>query len=240
MFALLRAKPPEKIAPPDEIDGVMVRLSKRAKRMALRVDNKTGRVILTLPERKRWTTQIISKAEKFVRDNRAWIAAHDKPRRKQALAAGDSLQILDKTYVLQHQAGRGLSRIEDDSIIVTGDPAYFTRRLKDVLKKEALHVITKRAAEKAALLGLAPSDIVLRDPATRWGSCAVDGKMMFSWRLILTPDYVLDYIVAHEVAHRRHMNHGPGFWRLCLSLTPRGREAKVWLRAHTDSVMSII
>lgn len=240
MFPLLRRAAPEKIAPPDKIGGIAVRISARAKRMALRVDNKTGRVVLTLPQRKKWTTHIINRAEKFVRDNRAWIVAHDKPRHTRPLAAGDTLNLLDKTYVLAHQAGRGLSHLEDDKIIITGAPEHFNRRLKDFLKKEALRIITDRAAQKAQLIGLPPSEIVLRDPATRWGSCGPDGRMMFSWRLILTPDDVLDYVVAHEVAHRKHMNHGPAFWRLCLSLTPRGRAAKQWLREHADSVMSAV
>ena len=76
------------------------------------------------------------------------------------------------------------------------------------------------------------------DPKTRWGSCAPDGSMMFSWRLILAPPDVLDYVVAHEVAHRIHMNHSPKFWALCASLTADAGEAKRWLKKNGHALMA--
>ncbi|MBL4691914.1 MAG: M48 family metallopeptidase, partial [Magnetovibrio sp.] len=74
--------------------------------------------------------------------------------------------------------------------------------------------------------------ITVRDTRSRWGSCTVSGQLNFSWRLVLAPDFVLDYVVAHEVAHLMHKNHGKAFWDLTKRLTERTDEAKAWLNAH--------
>lgn len=237
---LLKAAP-QSICP-TEIAGVPVRVSARARRMALRQDARSGRVVLTLPQRKTWTTKALIAAESFIRQNRDWIARHNSAAATgpgAGLLPGGSLRVLDRDYSLVHQPGRGLSRIEDDRIIITGAAEHFARRLRDFLKREAAAVLSARTREKTTQLNLPLRDVRVRDPATRWGSCGTDGRIMYSWRLILAPDYVLDYVVAHEVAHRVHMDHSRAFWRLCLSLTARGGEAKRWLKAHGASVMRI-
>ncbi len=226
---------------PQTIAGVPVKVSARAKRMALRQDSRTGQIVLTLPQRKTWTAKAEAAAKGFVEANRAWIARHSAPARAVAkpLAPGDRLSLLGRDYILAHQAGRGVSRLEGERIIVTGQADHFPRRLRDLLKREAEKILSQRTHDKAAQLGLPPRAVRLRDPATRWGSCGPDGRIMYSWRLILTPDFVLDYVVAHEVAHRVHMDHSRAFWRLCLSLTARGAEARAWLKQHGSSVMKL-
>ena len=74
--------------------------------------------------------------------------------------------------------------------------------------------------------------INIRDQKSRWGSCSTDGVLNYSWRLVLAPPYVLDYVAAHEVAHLREMNHSTRFWRLVLSHCPGSRSAKTWLKLH--------
>lgn len=235
-----RATPAPAALPPADIDGVPVRVSSRSRRMALRVEARTGRVVLSLPAVRRWTPQRLAAARGFIAQNREWIVRHDAPvADNAALQPGDSLTVGDATYTLAHQPGRGLSRFDGETIVITGNAAYFARRLRDFLKKHAQDVLTARTQEKCAQLGLPPRAVTLRDPATRWGSCGPDGRIMYSWRLILVPDWVLDYVVAHEVAHRVHLDHSRAFWRLCLSLTPRGTEARRWLRAHGAGVMRL-
>lgn len=224
-------------APPDEIGGVPVRVSARAKRMAMRGDARTGRIVLVLPKRKTWTAKMQAAALSFVQAHVEWIRKHDKPVVAAGLQPQQQLSLLDRTYTLHHQAGRGLARIEGDNIVVTGDIAHFDRRCRDFLKRYAAEILTARVHEKAKLAGVTVRDVRLRDPASRWGSCGTDGEIMLSWRLILLPEFVMDYIVAHEVAHRVHMDHSRNFWRLCLSLTSRGSEAKRWLRIHGSDVM---
>ncbi len=231
-------RPPVAVsAPPDDIGGVPVRISARAKRMALRAEARTGRIVLVLPRRKTWTAKMQAAALSFVTANREWIAAHDKPVERRGLQSGQHIQVLDRTYTLRHQAGRGLARIDGDDIIITGGVAYFDRRCRDFLKRHAAEVLTARVHEKARAAGVSVREVRLRDPASRWGSCGPAGEIMLSWRLILLPEFVMDYIVAHEVAHRVHMDHSRNFWRLCLSLTTRGNEARRWLKIHGQDVM---
>lgn len=78
--------------------------------------------------------------------------------------------------------------------------------------------------------------IGVRDQKSRWGSCSPDGHLSYSWRLIMAPPHVLDYVAAHEVAHLRHMNHGIRFWRLVLQHCDRVHEAKRWLRANAEDI----
>jgi predicted metal-dependent hydrolase len=77
-----------------------------------------------------------------------------------------------------------------------------------------------------------PRRISMKDTRTRWGSCAADGSLAFSWRLVMTPDFVQDYVASHEVAHLKHMNHGKRFWALVNRLTPHTATAIPWLRAE--------
>lgn len=232
-------RPPAITAPPEDIGGVPVRISARAKRMALRGDARSGRIVLVLPRRKHWTAKMHHAAESFVAAHRDWIARHDKPVKKQVLVDGQSLSLLGVDYTLRHVAGRGVARMEGLDIIITGGAAHFDRRCRDFIKRYAADVLTARVHDKARLAGVGVRDVRLRDPASRWGSCGVDGDIMLSWRLVLLPEFVMDYIVAHEVAHRMHMNHSRAFWRLCLSLTARGSEARRWLRLHGQNVMRI-
>jgi predicted metal-dependent hydrolase len=92
----------------------------------------------------------------------------------------------------------------------------------------------------AAAMGTTVKAISVRDQASRWGSCAADGKLSYSWRLIMAPAFVLDYVAAHEVAHRLEMNHGPRFWRLVLTHCPHTKDAKNWLKAHGRELHEVL
>jgi len=86
------------------------------------------------------------------------------------------------------------------------------------------------------VLGVTPARLTLRDTASRWGSCSAARVISLSWRLIFAPDFVRDYVVAHEVAHLKEMNHGPRFWALVRSLDPDFEQAQEWLRLHGRSL----
>ena len=121
--------------------------------------------------------------------------------------------------------GEDVRRLE-----VAGRIEHAARRLQDWLVAEARRDLDARVRSHARSLGVRARRITLRDQATRWGSCSATGLLSFSWRLILAPSFVLDYVAAHEVAHLREMNHGPRFWRLVAATVPRLDEAKRWLR----------
>jgi predicted metal-dependent hydrolase len=105
------------------------------------------------------------------------------------------------------------------------------RRVADWLKRQARAAIAERVAETAARIDASYGRIAIRDTKSRWGSCAAGGNLNFSWRLVLTPAFVFDYVVAHEVAHLKEHNHGPGFWRLVDQLTPETERARAWLNS---------
>lgn len=205
-----------------------VRRHARARRLILRIDEDTGGAMVTIPTR----TPIRDGIE-MARRKSAWIAAQLK-RRVQPIAFGPGVELpfLGTPHIVHHKpGGRGVVRDGDD-IFVSGRPEHLARRLADWLKAQARAEITTRAHDKARQIDKRISRITVRDTRSRWGSCGVEGQLNFSWRLVLAPAFVLDYVVAHEVAHLAHHNHGADFWHLTESLTERMDEAKAWLSAH--------
>ncbi|HZA01796.1 MAG TPA: SprT family zinc-dependent metalloprotease [Hyphomicrobiaceae bacterium] len=119
-----------------------------------------------------------------------------------------------------------------DRLCVSGAPEHAPRRLRDWLMAEARRDLDERVQWHAANLVLRPKCIVVRDQVSRWGSCSTTGKLSFSWRLVLAPPYILDYVAAHEVAHLAEMNHGPRFWALVRKAMPASDDAKRWLQVY--------
>jgi predicted metal-dependent hydrolase len=117
-------------------------------------------------------------------------------------------------------------------IIVGGERDQFAHKVTDWLKRRARERITRRAEATAERIDKTIGRISIRDPRARWGSCTHKGDLSFSWRLILAPSHVLDYVVTHEVAHLTHLNHGRNFWRLVEKLMPDYSAARTWLDSH--------
>jgi predicted metal-dependent hydrolase len=117
-------------------------------------------------------------------------------------------------------------------ICVSGGERFGARRLGDWLRAEAKADLTRRTNFHAANLACEPKRISVRDQSTRWGSCSSTGTISYSWRLIFAPQFVLDYVAAHEVAHLREMNHGPRFWRLVRDTMPDMHKARAWLKLN--------
>ena len=203
--------------------------------MSLRLDPRSGAIVLTMPLR-----GVLEKsARRFVAENQLWIEKQIKNRPPvTSVQEGMSLSLLGKNYVLVHKPGRGVTRFEGNAIIIHGRPEHLPRRLRDFLKKFALSILTERAKMKAAQIGKPLRHVRVVDPATRWGSCSPDGRLMFSWRIVFAPEDVMDYLVAHEVAHLAHMNHGAKFWALCFSLCDQGAASQRWLKRHGRDVMA--
>lgn len=219
---------------PSEVVGVRVRVSMRARRMALRVDARAGDIVLTWPR-----GGSMRAAQRFIEENRDWI---DSRRRKmpavQLFASGKKISVQGRDYEIAHRTGRGVTRFEGDYLIVHGSGDHLSRRVRDFLKETARNLLENATRQKLGRIGLAPAGIRVIDPKTRWGSCSPDGRLMFSWRLVLAPPDVLDYVVAHEVAHCLHMNHGKKFWALCASLTKDAAASRRWLKMHGAAIMA--
>jgi predicted metal-dependent hydrolase len=204
-----------------------VRRNPRARRMTLSLDAASGIFRLSLPR-----TAALSEGLDFADGQRRWMLARlDGLAPRVPFAPGVSIPYLGVPHGIVHEpaARRGVWR-EDGTIRVSGSAAHLPRRVGDFLKREARREISARAHDKAGRLGRPIARLALRDTRSRWGSCAADGGLNFSWRLILAPPEVLDYVVAHEVAHLEHHDHGPRFWRLVAELTPAVAGPKRWLR----------
>jgi predicted metal-dependent hydrolase len=207
------------------------RRSPRARRISLKVDHARGRVVLTAP-----ASVGRRHALDFLTRHEGWLTAH-VAQLPPALpfAHGATVPVMGVPHLIRNDSSRlrGLPARADGTITVPGAPEHLTRRLTDYLKAEAKREIGSRAEAKAAALGRPVTAITLRDTRSRWGSCSGAGRLAFSWRLILAPEFVLDYVVAHEVAHLREMNHGVRFWRLCSSLTDTDpKAARAWLKRN--------
>ncbi len=124
-------------------------------------------------------------------------------------------------------------------ILVGGDPKHFSRRVLDFLCREAGRDLAERVKRHAAAVGLEPRAITIKDTTSRWGSCTHDRRLAFSWRIVMAPPAVLDYLAAHEVAHFVEMNHGPKFWALCRELCPDMEAGKTWLKRHGSGLHAI-
>ncbi|MDB5371337.1 MAG: zinc metallopeptidase, partial [Roseomonas sp.] len=157
-----------------------------------------------------------------------------------ALRDGAVVRLGDMPHAIRHAPETaGASFLGDGEIVVTGPAPHLPRRILALLRAEASRRIQPRAARHAGVLGVAPRAIRLKDTRTRWGSCAPDGTLAFSWRLVMAPDWVMDYVVAHEVAHLREMNHSPRFWTQVARLSPHQVAAHDWLRRHGPGLLRV-
>ena len=216
------------------IDGekvaVNVRFNPRARRMVMRVHPITGEVTVTAPARTGMPA-----AMAFARGEAAWIT-----RQRGAVppgiafAPGATVPFAGVPHCIVSSLRKGPAPVwrEDGQILVSGKPEHAGRRLTDFFKREAKKALELKAMEYGALLGVRPSRITVRDTASRWGSCSSGRSLSFSWRLIFAPEFVRDYVVAHEVAHLKEMNHGAKFWAHVQSLNDDDRRARRWLREH--------
>jgi predicted metal-dependent hydrolase len=217
------------------IDGraveVTMRLNPRARRLIVKVHPSTGEVTVVAPSQRS-----LDRALDFARGETPWIARQLARVPKQIhLAPGARIPFRGIERVVLHTEAAGCGSVwqdEDGHIRVSGRVEHGPRRLLDFLKREARKILAARSLEFAERLGARPSRIAVRDTASRWGSCSVTKSISYSWRLILAPDFVLDYVVAHEVAHLIELNHGPRFWRLVKLLTPDIVAPQVWLRKN--------
>lgn len=134
---------------------------------------------------------------------------------------------------------RGGAWIEEEALYVTGAADFIARRVRDFLRQEARQHLGALVTAKAGRIGVVPRRMTVKDTKSRWGSCAPDTSLALSWRLVMAPRFVQDYVVAHEVAHLRHMNHGRQFWTLVDELTPHRNTAIPWLRTEGVRLLRI-
>jgi predicted metal-dependent hydrolase len=247
LFTAIRTEP---VAKPDvheeiEIGGarrmLIFRRSAKAKRYTLRLKPGGSDFIVTMPLR---GTLIF--ARDFAQRHRGWM---EKRLSRQAdhvpFLPGAVVPLYGAPHIIEHRPKlRGSTCVGTTAegapcIAVSGDGAHLPRRVTDFMKKEALRRLTFAVDRHARALGVTITRVTIRDTVSRWGSCSSKGALSFSWRIIMAPPFVLDYLAAHEVAHRREMNHSARYWRVVADLDPAYETAEAWLKRNGSSLHRI-
>ena len=219
--------------------ALRLRVSTRAKRLALRLDPRSGDIILVMPKR-----ASMKKALAFAHEYRDWINKHaaNKPDITR-LEDGVTITVLGQEkkicVTIDSLCKRTTIKMTDHQIIVHTNKDDPSGRILRFLKTIAKTEISKIALEKSTRIKRPLKNIQIRDTTSRWGSCSADGTLSFSWRLILAPPAAMDYVIAHEVAHLVHMNHKTRFWALCEKLSIDFKAGHRWMRTHGQSLMYI-
>jgi predicted metal-dependent hydrolase len=244
-MALFRFNP--RYADGDRIEvagaSVVLRVSARASRVSLRLDAARREIIATAP-----TPRLLGEAAAFAGERAGWIRERlaELPQRA-PIAPGAVIEVLGQACVLAAGTGRGRWRPAADgeplALIAPGEGEVFARAALRLLKAEARRVLTERTEVHAEALKRSMPVVSIMDARARWGSCrpprtggfgakAEVGRIRYSWRLVLAPFPVMDYVAAHECAHLIEANHSPRFWAVTRELAGDPRPHRAWLRAN--------
>ncbi|MEB2845250.1 M48 family metallopeptidase [Endobacterium cereale] len=224
----------------DRILPLTIRENARATRITLRIEPGGRALKLTVPMGLKR-----GEADAFLDRHQGWLLT----KLAKFPIAGDLRPgVMISLRGIPHRiAHTGTLRGVTEALIVDGQPVlrvggledHLGRRIAAFLKKEARRDLEPLVARHAAGIGKPVHSITMKDTRSRWGSCSWDGNLSFSWRIVMAPPSVIDYLAAHEVAHLREMNHGPKFWALCRELCPDTEAAQKWLKLHGSQLHAI-
>jgi predicted metal-dependent hydrolase len=213
----------------------------RARRISLRVDARAGLVVATAPSQRG-----LSQALAFARTRTTWMAQRlGAGRTATALEPGAVIPLRGRPVTLVAGPGASAARLEPGAIISGGEGEAFARRIRRLLRAEALRDLTTRTHAHALALGSPRPTVAVNDARTRWGSCSpprggeAHGRIRYAWRLVLAPPEVLDYVAAHEVAHLAEANHSAAFWAVAARLYGDVAPARRWLKQHGAALHAI-
>jgi hypothetical protein len=178
-------------------------------------------------------------------------AARDRLASRPGLGAGRAISLGGVEHVVDVVSlgdGRRRSRVVHDDAdgprirleLAPGEARDPSVVLEAWLRSEARDVITRRVSTRERDLGVQPTSVAIRDQRSRWGSASRQGKLSFSWRLVMTPATVLDYVVVHELAHLRQFGHGPAFWTIVHGVVPEAEASRRWLRSHETELRAAL
>lgn len=204
---------------------VLLRRSSQARRLSLRVSKLDGRVTLSMPKRASQRAAL-----SFLRDQETWIRTHlsDRPEGRK-VALGGTMPFLGAAVPVIAGTGRA-ARIENGAMVVPGAPDMAGARIEAFLKLQAKLRLREASDKYARALATTYGRLTIRDTRSRWGSCTSQGNLNYSWRLVMAPEAVLDYVAAHEMAHRLEMNHSDRFWGHVARVCPDYKDHRTWLR----------
>lgn len=220
------------------LHAIALRRAPRVKRMTLRLRNASRDFVLTLPQ-----SVTLATARDFLERHRGWMV--ERLRRLPAPVAltpdaviplrGIAHRIVHRPaglrdVIIEAQCGKGTGPMFN--LCVSGPLADVPGLLLAYLKREAQRDLAAAVRFHAGKIGKSVKRVTIRDTTSRWGSCSSTGNLNFSWRLVLAPGYVLDYLAAHEVAHLLHMDHSARFWQTANHLSADVERAEAWLKTQ--------
>ena len=210
--------------------GATLRRSRQAKRLSLRISSLDGRITITGPH-------FVPKStfQDFLDSKAEWILANHKHIERIIVDDGASVPMLGKPHVIRTTNMRKIS-VVDDQILVPQHRSSIGAQVKGVLKSLARDHLAQASDHYAQRLGHSYQGLRLRDTRSRWGSCSSDGYLMYSWRLVMAPRDVLNYVAAHEVAHLVEMNHAKSFWSVVHDIFGDYEQPRNWLRTSGNQL----
>ena len=216
---------------------VEVVMSNRARLLGLRIDAKKRLPVLTVPK---YCSK--KQAVKFVTAQKDWIEEHLKkiPQRR-PFEAGEKICLNGQELELKHCENlRAGVQIVGEYMLVSGEKAFFSRRVRDFVKEQAQKILYQMSIEKALKIGCKLNRVVIKDTKSRWGSCSSLNNINYNWRIMLAPQKVIDYLTAHEVAHLKHRNHSADFWKCVDDLAEDAEYGRQWLKKNAESLNEYI
>ncbi|WP_313612453.1 M48 family metallopeptidase [Agrobacterium sp.] len=250
MFSLLRksrtpAKPKAPLQRMHDVAGrslpLVIKENLRATRITLRIEPGGKGLKLTIPYGLHHR-----EVDDFLERHQGWLKSRlEKLGPEQHLRHGGIISIRGISHRIEHTGTlRGVTQAiqtpEGEAVLrVSGLPEHTGRRISAYMKKEARADLERLVAMHAKTVGRPVRSLTMKDTRSRWGSCSYEGNLSFSWRIVMAPASVIDYLAAHEVAHLREMNHGPKFWALCKALCPHMEESKAWLKRHGSQLHAL-
>ena len=212
----------------------------RARRLTLRIDAGGRGLRITVPP---GIAQ--GEVERFLNRHQGWLEQRlSKVPVRPQVRPGIKIPLRGVPHLIEHEPGtRGTVAIlqgeRGPTLLIHGDRRHLARRIADFLKREAKREIEMLVVRHCAAIGKRAKAVRFKDTSSRWGSCTSDGNLSFSWRIMMAPPPVINYLVAHEVAHLKEMNHGPKFWKLCNELCPDTDRCKAWLKRNGGALQAI-
>ena len=210
---------------------VRLEVNPKARRLILRLDERKREAVAVAPSKRK-----IGEAAAFAKDRVDWIAEHlQKLPDHVSLEMGSEIMLRGAPCVISLEGAGRLATLEPglpQILRVPGDPETVGKRAERFLKKIAKEDLSAAVIRYCAILGVEARRVTVKDTRSRWGSCTSDGRLAFSWRLIMAPAEVLEYVAAHECAHLLEMNHSPAFWAHVATCRPTWKSERAWLRAN--------
>ena len=209
-----------------------VRKSPRATKLSLKIDAKKRVPVLTMPifcSEKR--------ALKFVKENEVWVQnALLKIPEVRLFQDGENISLFGQQVQICHSDETRLTKLEENKLLVGGDIEFLHRRVKDYIKNKAKTEFLSRSKILAEKIGCELKSVAIKDTKSRWGSCSTLHNINYNWRIALAPDFVIEYLMAHEVSHLKHPDHSPEFWQCVKNLCPDMEHGNSWLKKFSKNL----